>query len=298
MIRKHFTKTTKLSRNELREVKNLATMSQNIDGFKTRFYWNIMEDRKLPEFDDFLLYIENNLAAYIGIFAFKEEEAELSVLINPKYRRQGYFKVLLTEAIFELHRRHFRKCLLICNRKATMASQIVQKLNAIHSHSEFEMTFKNSFAFNELPQIELREYQQEDIIELAQMDAICFDGLLEKMLFRFINTAKEKNRKIYIALYNNEKIGKVHLRFDDKNHAYIHDLCVLPAHQRKHFATAMVLKITALLIQKKMKAIYLDVESENVSAIKLYEKCGYEITNIQDFWRYDISKGNSSNSSP
>ncbi|MBA2654329.1 MAG: GNAT family N-acetyltransferase [Gammaproteobacteria bacterium] len=288
MIRKYLIKTTKLSKNELKEIKNLSIISHNIDGFKTKLYWNILEDRKLPEYDDFLLYIEGNLAAYIGVFAFKEDEVELSAIVHPKHRQQGHFKSLLSEVFAELTKRNFKKCLIICNREAEIAMQIVKKLNTTFSHSEYEMVSQKPVQFPNLPSLELREFTHDDIVDLAQMDAICFNSSLDKMIFRFVNSMNEKNRKVYVALSEGEKIGKVHLRFDDKNHAYIHDLCILPVHRRKKFATAMVLKIMEMLQQKKINRIYLDVEGDNTSAIKLYEQCGYEITAIHDFWAYEI----------
>jgi ribosomal protein S18 acetylase RimI-like enzyme len=290
MIRRYLVKTTKLSKIELKEIRNLTILSQNIDHFRTKLYWNILEDRKLPEYDDFLLYIEGNLAAYVGVFAFKEEEIELSAIVHPKYRRQGHFKSILAEVLPGLVRRNFKKCFLICNRDAIAGNEVVRKLNSTFSHSEYEMVSKTVPHFNNLPALELREYTHEDIIDLAQMDAACFNSSLDKMIFRFINSIGEKNRKVYVAISGGEKIGKVHLRFDEKNHAYIHDLCILPIHRRKKFATAMVMQIHTLLNQKKIHRIYLDVEGENTSAIKLYEQCGYAITAIHDFWSYDLSQ--------
>lgn len=289
MIRRYLTKTTKLSKNELKEIKNLSILSHNIDKFKTKFYWNILEDRKLPEYDDFLLYIEGNLAAYVGVFAFKEDEVELTAIVHPKHRRQGYFKSLLSEVFSELTSRGFKRCLLICNRDAQIATQIMNKLQTTYSHSEYEMVLKEKAKFDNLPALELREYNQDDIIDLAQMDAVCFNSSLDKMIFRFINSMGEKNRHVYVAIYNGEKIGKAHLRFDEKNHAYIHDLCILPDHRRKRLATALVMQIMEILEKKKIKQIYLDVEGKNTSAIKLYEQCGYQITAIHDFWTYDLA---------
>lgn len=290
MIRRNFNKTTKPSKTELKEIKNLTIISHNLDGFKTKLYWNILEDRKLPEYDDFLLYIEGNLAAYIGVFAFKEEEIELTAIVHPKYRQQGYFKSLLSEVLVDVAKRGFRKCLMVCNREAPVANELTKRLNTVYSHSEYEMVSKVVPKFENLPQLELREYTKDDILDLAQMDAVCFNSSLDKMVFRFINSMGEKNRKVYVALHNDEKIGKVHLRFDEKNHAYIHDLCILPAHRRKKLATAMVMQIMEMLKQKKINTIYLDVEGKNSSAIKLYEQCGYEITAIHDFWAYDLDR--------
>lgn len=289
MIRRYLTKTTKLSRTELKEIKNLSIISQNTDGFKTKFYWNILEDRKLPEYDDFLLYIEGNIAAYVGVFAFKEEEVELTAIVHPKYRQQGYFKAMLREVFTELARRNFKKCLIICNRDSTIGMQILQKLDTTFSHSEYEMVSKRAPHFENLPSLELREYTQDDIVDLAQMDAICFNSSLDKMIFRFLNSVGEKSRKVFVAIHQGEKIGKVHLRFDERNHAYIHDLCILPAYRRKRLATAMVMQTMEMLSQKKIKTIFLDVEGKNSSAISLYEQCGYDITAIHDFWSYDLT---------
>lgn len=291
MIRRYLLKTTKLSKNELKEIRNLSILSQNVDHFKTKLYWNILEDRKLPEYDDFLLYVEGNLAAYVGVFAFKEEEVELAAIVHPKYRKQGYFKSMLAEVLVELAKRNFKKCLIITNRDAEIANQFVKKLNTEFSHAEYEMVSKTKPEFTDLPSLELREYTHEDIIDLAQMDAICFNSSLDKMIFRFINSMGEKNRKVYVALNaEGEKIGKVHLRFDEKNHAYIHDLCILPLHRRKKYASAMVVQVMEMLNQKKINRLYLDVEGKNTSAIKLYERCGYEITAIHDFWAYDLTR--------
>lgn len=290
MIRRYLTKTTKLSKNELKEIKNLTILSNNIDKFKTKLYWNILEDRKLPEYDDFLLYVEGNLAAYVGVFAFKEDEVELTAIVHPKYRKQGYFKALLSDIFPEMLNRGFQRCLLICNREAEIAQSIMKKLATTFSHSEYEMVSKDKPRFENLPTLELREYVKDDIIDLAQMDAICFNSSLDKMIFRFINSMGEKNRKVYVASYQGEKIGKVHLRFDEKNHAYIHDLCILPGHRRKRFATAMVMQIMDMLEKNRIKSIYLDVEGKNDSAIKLYEQCGYQITAIHDFWIYDLTQ--------
>jgi ribosomal protein S18 acetylase RimI-like enzyme len=236
-----------------------------------------------------LLYTEGNLIGYVGVFAFKEDEVELTSIIHPKYRKQGHFKNLLKEVLPELSRRHFKKCLFIVNRASDVGVQIVKRLNTTFSHAEYEMVSKRTLEITGLPKLELRDYTHEDIIDLAQMDAVCFNSSLDKMIFRFINSMGEKNRKVLVAIANGEKIGKVHLRFDEKNYADIHDLCILPLHRRKNYATAMVMQVMGLLRDKKINHIYLDVEGKNTSAIKLYEKCGYEITAIHDFWSYDLT---------
>jgi ribosomal protein S18 acetylase RimI-like enzyme len=288
MIRKSILRTTKLTKNELKEIRNLTIICHNIDKFKTKLYWNVIEDRKIPEYDDFLFHIEGNLVGYLSVYVFKEQEAELTAMVHPKYRRQGIFKALMRDGLLELQRRQIKKCNFICNQKAETTSSFLKKMGASFDHSEYEMIAKKKPHFDYLPEINLSEYTQDDVLDLAQMDAVCFNTSLDKMLSRFINSMGEKNRKVFVARHENKKIGKVHLRFDDKNHAYIHDLCILPEFRRQKFATAMVMKIMDMLPKKNIKNIYLDVEGNNVSAIKLYEQCGYETTAIYDFWAYNL----------
>lgn len=287
-MRKYLIKTTKLSRNELKEIKNLSLLCQNHDKFKTKLYWNIIEDRKIPEYDDFLLYLEGNLIGYLAVFLFKEEEAELTALIHPKYRNQGHFKQLLMDGFFELKRRAIKKCQLICNRESKIAEEYFKRLNTTFSHSELEMTTSKFLSFPNLPDLELREYTQDDILDLAKMDSVCFNTAFEKMVFRFLNNIGEKDRKVYVATFEGEKVGKVHIRFDENQKAYIHDLCILPDYRRKKLATAMVMKIMELVSKKGVKIIFLDVEGHNESAINLYKQCGYDITAIHDFWTYSL----------
>lgn len=288
MIRKYLIKTTKLSRNELKEVKNLTLLCQNHDQFKTKLYWNIIEDRKIPEYDDFLLYVEGNLIAYLAAFVFKEEEAEITGMVHPKYRHQGHFKALLLDIFYELKRRGIKKYQLICNRESKIAEEYFKRLNTSFSHNELEMTTTTFLEIPNLPEVELREYTQDDILDLAQMDSVCFNTSFEKMVFRFLNNIGEKDRKVYVATYEGEKIGKVHIRLDENQKAYIHDLCIMPDYRRKKLGTAMVMKIMDVMRKKGIKVIFLDVEGQNESAINLYKQCGYDITAIYDFWTYVV----------
>ena len=235
-------KTTKLGKNELKDIKKLVSICRKEDGFDTKLYWNILQDRKIPEFDDFLYYQDGNLIAYLGLFVFKDKEAEVSSCVHPKYRKQGLYTRLLEEAFSEMTRRNLHTALFLSYRGKEPAETIVKKFGGVYSHAEIEMTLLNDPpAIDNAPIIELCDVGESDVIELARMDAACFGTDYDKMVFRFFSGLKEKNRTVWMATLDGNNMGKVHIRFDDGRRAYIHDLCVPPTSQRKGIATGMVL---------------------------------------------------------
>lgn len=287
---KQLVKTSKLGKNELRDIKKLVTICAKEDKFITKIYWNILQDRKIPEFDDFLYYQDGNLVAYLGLFVFKENEAEVTALVHPKNRKEGLFNRLFDEAMRELTLRKIGTGLLLCNRGKEPAETIFKKLNAKYSHSEIEMEFKKPAELEGIPTIELRDTGEADVIDLAKMDSACFGTDFDKMVYRFFNGLKEKNRVVWMAVLNGTDVGKVHIRYDEGRRAYIHDLCVPPEQQRKRIATSMVIAAIAKLKSLGYPNIFLDVEESNPNAIALYEKTGFEISAIHDFWRHEINK--------
>lgn len=279
-------KTTRLSKQELRNVRNLMQECAKVDKFQARLYWNILKDRQIPEFDDLLYFVEGKLVAYLALFVFKEDKAELNAIVHPEWRRQGIFSYLLEEAGLELNRRKISLCDFICYQSANVALNIAKQYSAVYKYSECEMRAIHKPVLDHLPEMEFRVATQEDIKTLAEIDSACFHTNVRRMIERFKDSFEEKNRRIWIASVQGQYIGKAHVRFDDENVAFIHDLGVLPAFQGKGYAKAMVMKLRELLKKEGHAQVALDVLKENQTAIKLYERCGFELTAEHQFWEF------------
>jgi ribosomal protein S18 acetylase RimI-like enzyme len=72
--------------------------------------------------------------------------------------------------------------------------------------------------------------------------------------------------------------------------AFIHDVAILPEHRGKRYALAMMANIMQMLRQQAQKLLTLDVESDNTTAIKLYERCGFKAISTYDFWRVPLAE--------
>lgn len=283
---KQIIKTTRLSKQELRNIRNLMQECAKVDKFQARLYWNILKSRQIPEFDDLLYFVEGKLVAYLALFVFKEDKAELNAIVHPEWRRRGLFSYLLEEAALELKRRKLPLCDFICHSTSEVALNIAKKYSAVYKYSECEMRAVSHPPLPNIPEIEFRLAKLEDIQILAEIDSACFHTNVRRMVERFTENFEEQTRQVWIAAASGQYIGKAHIRFDDDNMAFIHDLGVLPTYQGKGYAKAMVIKLRENLKKEGYMQVALDVLKDNETAIKLYERCGFELIAEHQFWEF------------
>jgi ribosomal protein S18 acetylase RimI-like enzyme len=287
---KQFTKLSRLHKTDLRSIRNLVDHCLQHDGFRIKLYWNILQDRQTQELNDLFYFVDGNLAGYLAIFTFEADEAEISVTVHPKYRGQGIYKKLVAEALLELKQRRISKCLCICPQGSFINKTYLASSQPHYIFSQIEMRTTEIPVFEGLPDISLRLAEGGDLPLIAKIGATAFKASFNETLQRFTENMKEKNRKMWLlstpAL---ENIGKIHVRYDDNNTAFIHDLCVLLEHRGKRYALAMILKTMQMLRQQSQKTFTLDVECDNEGALKLYDLCGFKSISAYDFWRVSLS---------
>lgn len=285
MLLKQLTKLSRLHKTELRSIRNLVDICEQGDGFRIKLYWNILQNRITQELNDILYYVDGNLVGYLALFTFEVDEAEISIVVHPKYRRQGIGKLLLREGLLELNQRRIPKTLWICPRGSRMDENYMQALHAEYDFSQIEMFTTQIPNIPNLPEIQLRQAVVEDLPLIAKIGMVGFDSTYHETLQRFSENMQEKNRKIWLlSTPECANIGKIHVRFDDDATAFIHDLCVLPDYRGRKLAVAMTLKMMAMLRQEGWKLFTLDVETDNESAIKLYLQCGFRSVVTYDYW--------------
>ena len=287
---KQLTKLSRLHKTDFRAVKNLLDRCLQHDGFRVKLYWNILQNRLTQEFNDLFYFIDGNLAGYLALFTFEVDEAEISVMVHPKYRRRGIYKKLMAEAFLELQQRRISKCLCICPRGSVIDENYLRPFQPEYVFSQIEMSTTKVPVFQDLPEVQLRLAQSTDLSLVARIGAAGFASSFSEALQRFHENMQEKNRKIWIlSIPKHEAIGKIHVRYDENNTAFIHDLCILPEYRGKKYALAMILDTMQMLHQEGKKIFSLDVECDNEGALKLYEKCGFKKVSAYDFWRVPMN---------
>lgn len=283
---KQFTKLSRLHKADLRTIKSLVDHCLQQDKFRIKLYWNILQNRLTQEFNDLFYFIDGNLAGYLALFTFEVDEAEISVVVHPKYRRKGIYKKLISEALLELKQRRISKCMCICPQGSFIDEDYFRGFKFEYVFSQIEMSTTQIPTFQNLPHVELRLAQTADLSLIAKIGMVGFNSSFKETLQRFSENMQEKNRKIWlVSSQEHQNIGKIHVRYDDNQTAFIHDLCIAPEHRGKRYALAMILKTMQMLRQEGQRIFTLDVECDNAGALKLYEMCGFKKISAYDFRR-------------
>lgn len=288
---KQITKLSKLHKTDLKQIRNLVDLAGQQDGYKIKLYWYVVENRLTNEFNDFFYYLDGNLIAYLGLFTFQADEAELTAVVHPKYRRQGLFKKMLAEAMLELSQRQIHKAIWITPRGSFMDSTYIQAMEGEFVMSQVEMIHEAEPVAKPLPNIFLKPATKNDLYTLSKIGAISFNSSFSDTLQRFTENMEEKNRFVWLASTEEyENIGKIHVRFDESRAAFIHDLCILPEFRGKKYAMAMIILMIKMLKERGQRTILLDVECDNQGALRLYEQCGFKTIVTYDYWRVSLNK--------
>lgn len=282
---KQITKLSKLQRSDIRHIKRLIDIGRDHDGYNIKIYWHIIQNRLTQEFNDFLYFIDGNLVGYFALFTFETDEVELTACIHPKYRHRGLFRKLFAEALLEIRQRNVARTLWICPQNSKIGKAQMEALGGKYTYSQVEMVAKHAPLDKPVPTIHFKEATKDDLNLLAKLGAASFNASFTETLERFKENMAEKNRTAWLVLNENqENIGKIHVRYDENRTVFIHDLCITPEHQGKGYGFAMITKMMEQLRQKGWRNLTLDVECNNQGALKLYEQCGFVISDGYDYW--------------
>ncbi len=97
----------------------------------------------------------------------------------------------------------------------------------------------------------------------------------------FIKEIEDNKFKIsFVILINKIVAGFINLSFNDEEMTIL-NIATKKEFKRMGIATALIKKSVDIAKQKNLAQIFLEVEIDNMPAIKLYEKFGFEILKIR-----------------
>lgn len=283
-------KTSQLTNKELKQIKELHTLCQKLDGYDTHVYWNALMARPNNGFADFLFYVDGELAGYLGFFVFEQDSAEICGLVHPAHRQNKIFSRLFDEAQLEMKLLDLTHCFFVRHPSAKAAKQVYEKLGATYCMTEYKMLCAKITQVPELAKsqkLKLKKATEADFELLAEMSAICFDVNPAEELERIELLKNEKNRGIYLALMGETPVGKVHYVHSD-DETVLHDFCVLPVFQGQGITAHFLKKIVRHLFRYKSCPKSLMITSDKPKVIQLYKACGFRHSAMHENWRFNI----------
>lgn len=119
----------------------------------------------------------------------------------------------------------------------------------------------------------------KSLITAKQYSEIEAKQQAEKEFYSLLtNGLSTKNHNLFIAEnIDGNPVGMIWYETGDPNRAFIADFVVYDEYRRMGYGTAILAELERILILDKKPCIVLHVFEYNISAINLYEKCGFVI---------------------
>jgi len=285
-----------LDEEDIQDVKNLEAICYEIQrtdlklelDFKKSQKKNAIKNKIMVEF----LYYENKiLVGYLGLCNFGGNTVEISGMVHPIFRRKGIFNKLYLIAKEEWQKISPPEVLVLCDHTSKSGLAFINSIGAEYLSSEYKMCLNRDVLEDKHAHvIKLRLAISEDASEIERQTSVYFGQPQKLADDKEAETDIEKplipvddNFISYMAELNGEIIGKIHISTTD-NEGFIYGFGVLPDFRGRGYGREILGSTLDILREKDVLNIFLEVATENKSALSLYESCGFEEISVMDYY--------------
>jgi ribosomal protein S18 acetylase RimI-like enzyme len=239
-------------------------------------------EKSLHDINEFLYYINGELAGYLGIASFGSNLGELNGAVHPSWRRKGIFTKLCKLAIEESRIRGFNKILLLCDDKSVTAKEFIKSTGAVYSFSECGMKLNSRKAAYEYDnEIVLRKAVNADMEEIQRQNRVFFGSEGSEPV---MPEDEEKNNAItYMVELKGKIIGKIKVSREQSS-AFISGFGIIPEYRGKNYGKQALREVLNMLNKAGIYDVALDVAVENSKALGLYKSCGFEEQSAMNYY--------------
>ncbi len=278
--------THQLDGEQLTQLNALAKRCQNHDGNAIPIYTNqLLQRRNLP--CNLLYYHQRQLIGFLSVFFFYDDACELTLMVDPAWRKQCIAARLMSTILPVLTSRELDHLFFLSPHGLNDAWLTSRGLS--YHHSELQMQWKKGRAVTlNHPELSFcQSISDNDISTLVTIDMACFDTEKNILEDRFYRLLRDDTYQLFMIKLNNQPIGKAHLH-RESGQAQLSDVAILPDYQGRGFGKELV----AHCVQSAPQTLPLRlcVELTNQTALNLYQKIGFKTINTWDFWVLPMTK--------
>jgi ribosomal protein S18 acetylase RimI-like enzyme len=282
-------KETSLSSEQLSDIRDLFVLSNKHD--KTSYVFDDENDfAKDGDINNFLLYNEQTLLSCITVFAPKTTEAEIIAITKPEYRREGYFKSLLSELILELIKRKIYSILFVCDHNSLHGNGTVQNLGADYEYSEYLMNFTARKIINNNfdSKVRVKKAVPKDFDRLLSINIKSFGNTEEKAAEILNENFRSAQRNLYSIFFEDYVVGMIGV-YSETERNYIYGFCIDVKFRARGIGRKALSSLVELTLEEdNTKDICLEVLTDNINALGLYKDIGFELLTEFKYYRKSI----------
>ncbi|MFZ0575975.1 MAG: GNAT family N-acetyltransferase [Psychrobacillus psychrotolerans] len=270
-----------LTTKQLEDIEALQKECELHDKLQLKLNWDMLKTRTDNHYD-FFLYDNDVLIAFLGLYPFGTT-VEVCGMVKPTDRRKHHFSNLFEEAMAVAKIQGFHKILLNAPAGSDEAKAFLKHYKAVYSFSEHQMKWEPR-ELEEVSGFTLRKAEQKDLPLRVQLNIESF-GLDDKSSLEIENRVDlEMDNSVYIIDTHEQSVGKIRVKVEDEE-AWIYGFSILP-HFRGKGIGRKVLQSIVKKYASQGNSLHLEVETENMHALSLYESIGFQIVHAQDYYTY------------
>lgn len=268
------------------DVQNLVQRCQQYDGASpcVQMEHSLNADQDMDSW--FLAYetmnhVPGKLIGLASVFAPSRNEAEISICVDPEYRKHGLGTRLLSLTTDCLRTRGYETVLLVCEQRSVSGVRFAEQHSTCLQHTEYDMRL--AMPFNGTPERRL-SVTEATLADLADITTVCnsaygeddrdFDAYLRHSL-------SLKNRRGYVGRMDGAVVAACFVGIHEES-VSINTVAVSKALQGKGLGREFLSTVIQRL-DKNHPVIEISVDSTNAPAYALYRRLGFVDRLVVDY---------------
>jgi ribosomal protein S18 acetylase RimI-like enzyme len=271
-----------LSAKQCQEVCALYDVCVKHDGNGVSLYQHSLHEPRYHK-STVLAYDNNALVGFLRAFFFYPGMVEVALFIVPHKRKQGLARKLVQKVLPLLQSQGIVKLVFSVVPNINFAAH----LNLKYDKSEYQMTY-NWQAYNAPAEFTgVRLASMLDIKNLCLLEHLCFVNTPLTLEDYFTSLLNDNKYVLLVLEHSGSVIAKSHI-IDYDEYLRFTNIGVLPQHQGLGFGRTIIAASLAYVAMRVRKPIYLDVETQNAHAVKLYADLGFIVKNSTDYYYFNL----------
>jgi mycothiol synthase len=268
------------------EVQTLCTVAAKSDGL---LYTNAMNLPVAKSYESRGFYVlvydddKNELvAAGTAIDLMGLNTYEWSLLVAPMYRQLGIGSAVFNVLREGMEMRESEGELALLIEGSPFGHEFLRRNGFLYSFSEATLEARAEL-LNEASSITIRPYMQKDVEALVSIFSEAFGDMREESLDLIEFNTTTEGLNMWTAELDGEVVGTVTTRKEGEVQ-WISAFAVAPNKQGKGIGTQILNWVKDYALRNGEKTILLDVEIENMGALRVYEKAGFMKSSQMDYF--------------
>lgn len=276
-----------LSSSDFAQVEALANAVRRADGveLKLNFPRQVVLELTDPlvsdNVSDLCYYEGGRLVGYAPLDG-DGDELEVTAAVLPSHRRRGVVRLLLDAARREAQRRGAKRLLLVSDPDSFSGAAAVNALGLPYITSEYRMEVEaDALSPLDTGQMRLVQADESNVTELARLRALSFGGEPGQTvsLLTQLDTA---GSRCFLAECGGEYIGQIGV-MDVGDGIYIRGFGIIPERRQRGYGRQLLAATMQLMLAEGQKHFALDVATDKLRALSLYETCGFRVMEAYDY---------------